>query len=132
MLRERVLLRGPVVPGPGRFEKRQAQKPLAVPCGERERRGATSRVADKMETVEAANGSLPKNPLHLGVETEIRRWLLPCVDLEILCDGIDPVSELPSNAAYAGSAGSTSPGRNTTACRADTAREPTPRDVPPQ
>jgi hypothetical protein len=46
-----------------------------------------------METVEAANVSLPENAIDLGFETEVRRWLVASVDLEILCDRVDPLSE---------------------------------------
>jgi hypothetical protein len=92
-MHERVLLRCPVAPGQGRLEERKALESLAVLCSERERGGATSGVADNMETVETANVSLPENPLDLGLETEIRRWLGACVNLEILSDRVDPLSE---------------------------------------
>ena len=92
-MHERVFLRCPVAPGQGRFDERKALESLAVLCSEGERGGATSGVADNIETVEAASVSLPEDPLDLGFEAEVRRWLVACVDLEILCDCVDPFSE---------------------------------------
>ena len=59
-------------------------EPRAVRSGEGERGGTAARVADEMETVEAASIGLAQNPLHFGVEAETRRRLLPGVHLEIL------------------------------------------------
>ena len=61
-LPERLLLRRSLVPGPGRFEQRQAEEPLAVLSGEGERGGAAARVADEMETLEAARSASRRIP----------------------------------------------------------------------
>ena len=74
-----------------------------------------------METLEAMKVSLTKNPFDLGIETEVRRWFVLRVDLEVLHNRVDTRSQHLSNAAYASSAGITPPGRNTTACRVDIA-----------
>jgi hypothetical protein len=90
---ECVLLGCPIAPCQGWFEERNAQEPLAVPRRDRERHRAAGRVADDMEPAETVSVSLTKSPLDLGVEPEVGRWLIRCIDLEILGDRIDPISE---------------------------------------
>src|SRR5438552_1292593 len=46
-----------------------------------------------MEAVEAVSVSLAHDPLHLDIETEVRRRLVPGVNLEILCDRVDALPE---------------------------------------
>jgi hypothetical protein len=46
-----------------------------------------------METVEAAGVSFAQNPLHLGSEAVVGRWLLAGVHLEILRERVNPVAE---------------------------------------
>ncbi len=55
-----------------------------MPGSDSKRRRATTRITDKMETVETVAISLPQNPLHLSVEAVVRRRLIPGVHLEIL------------------------------------------------
>ena len=90
--------------------------------GEGKRRGATGRVADEMETLEAMKVSLTKNPFHLGIETEVRRWFVLRVDLEVLHNRVDTrLPPPPATPRTLELAGSTPPGRNITACRVDIA-----------
>jgi hypothetical protein len=93
LLHERVLLRRPDVPGPRGLEERQAQKPVAVLCGEGERRCAAARVADEVKTIEAAISCLSENPGNLRVQAVVRRWAVVRVDLEVLRDRVDPVPQ---------------------------------------
>jgi hypothetical protein len=46
-----------------------------------------------MEAAEAVTISFTQNPIDLGVEAEVRRRLVPGVDLEILRDRIDALAE---------------------------------------
>src|SRR6266581_1343685 len=48
-----------------------------------------------METIESVNVSFSQNPLYLGVEAEVRRRLFLRVQLEILRDRINAISEDP-------------------------------------
>ena len=93
LLHERVLLRCPIIPSPGRFKQRQAQKPFAVLGCEGKRRGTTGGVADEMETLEAMKVSLAENPFHLGIETKVRRWFVLRVDLEVFHNRLDTCSQ---------------------------------------
>jgi hypothetical protein len=72
-----------------------------------------------METLQAMKVNLTENPFHLGIETVVRRWFVLRVDLEVFTTASTPSPNTSSSAAYASSAGSTPPGRNTTACRVD-------------
>ena len=60
---------------------------------ERERGGAAARIADKMETLEAASVSNPQNPPYLSSKTVVRRRLIPGVYLKILPNRIDTLAE---------------------------------------
>ena len=61
---------------------------------ERKRGSATGRVADEMETLETVSISLAENPLHLGIEAEVRRGLVPRVDLEgLFHERVDTLAE---------------------------------------
>src|SRR5207253_200454 len=78
---------------PRRFQKRQAQEPVTVPGGKGKRGGAAARVAEEMEAVEAVNIRHTQDPLHFQIETEVRRRLIPGVNLEILRDRIDALAQ---------------------------------------
>jgi hypothetical protein len=81
------------VPGPRRFQEREAQEPVAVHGTEGERRCAAARIADEMESVEPSGVSLPHDPFDLSVETVVRWRLVPGVHLEILRDRVDTLAE---------------------------------------
>jgi hypothetical protein len=61
--------------------------------GKGQRGGAAARVADEMEAVEAVTVGLAQDPLDFRVETEVRRGLIPGVNLEIV---YGPLTRSPS------------------------------------
>jgi len=61
--------------------------------GKGQRGGAAARLAHEMEAVETVNIGLTQDPLHLKIETEVRRRLIPRVNLEILQDSIDALPQ---------------------------------------
>ena len=59
----------------------------------RERGRASARVADEMKAHPAARVGLPEDARDLGVEAVVRRWSIAGVDLELLGDDLDLVTE---------------------------------------
>src|SRR5207253_5235275 len=87
--RQRVLLGRTVVAGPGGLEQCQAEQPLAVRGGERERRRTAAGVADEVEAIEAACVRFTQDAVDLGCERVVRRRLVRRVDRELLGGRVD-------------------------------------------
>src|SRR5262245_56660568 len=66
--------------------------------GKRERRCAAAGVSDQVETIEPSLARLPENPCDLRVEAVVRRRMVVRVDLEVLGDCVDPVSDYSEKA----------------------------------
>ena len=92
-LRHPFLLRGSVVSGPRRFEKREAQEPVAVGRSECERHRPACRIADEMEPSEAVRIRSPENTVDLETEAITRGRLVTGVYLELFRDRVDSLPE---------------------------------------
>src|SRR5207253_822963 len=80
--------------GPGGLQQGQAQHPVRVTSREGEDGRATAGIAEEVEAVPASAVGEAAYPRHFGVETVVRRWCRPGVDLELLRDGVHARPEL--------------------------------------
>ena len=83
----------PIVPRPRGFQQREALQPLPVLRGEGKARGSSGGVADQVEAVEPRGLGGSQDSLDLRIEPVVGRGLLAHVDLEVIRQRLDLVTE---------------------------------------